>query len=353
MNEFSVRIGNINISDVTEVFIRKSMDSLSGITLFKTANVYLQAQKNIDVYFDDSFDAYIDKTPVVKGKVEIINVKYSKNENYVQIGGRDSTAILVDCNWDAEPNEWKKMSISNLVNVICSEFGVSLTIDSTVSSIVTKKIESFKINEGEKVFDAIKRLCSENRILPISYGDNRLTLTNILTDNLMSENIKTGGFRTLEATTTQSNIDRYNSYTVKGTGVETSNKDLKSYLQVHGNSVDSVITNTKRKKVHLSESELDFAKAQEQADYIKNMHAGYSRPYMYTLKDWTTTNGDLWEINSLVSIQDTFLRLKKKLLIYQTDFIYNKTDGFITKLYLVDKNTYTNNSGNIKSEFDR
>jgi len=352
-NVFTVKINNINFADFTEIFVRKSMETLSGIAYFKTANIYLQVQRKLDVFMQDSFEAFINKTSIIKGEVELIDLAYGQEENFVKIGGRDKTGILVDCNWTNSVNEWKKQTILNLMNIICSAFDVSLFVDTSASGLVTKKIESFKINEGETVFQSIKRLCSENRILPISYGNNKLTLTSVSSNNFMKENLQTGNFRILKGRTKQSNINRFSEYIVKGTGKETINKDLVSYLQLYGMSFDSVITNPDRKKVHLSETELDFNSAKEQAYYIRNLHAGYSRPYFYTVKDWVQSNGELWKINSIISVDDKLLRLKKQLLIYQIDFIYNKQNGFISKLYLIDKNTFTNNNVTITSGFDK
>ncbi len=351
-NNFSVKINNITFSDFTDIFVRKSMKTLSGIAYFKTANLYLQEQKRLDVFMQDSFEASINKNLLIKGEVELINIEYGISSNSVEIGGRDKTSILVDCNWNNPTNEWKKQTILNLMRIICSTYDIPITVDSSAASLVTRKIESFKINEGESVFESIKRLCSENRILPISYGDNKLTLTSVSSDNYMKENLKTGNFRILKAITNQSNIFRFSEYIVKGTGKETVNKDLISYLQLYGMAADSVISNPDRIKIHLSETELDFNTAKEQAAYIRNLHAGFSRPYIYTLKDWTQINGELWGINSIISVDDKFVRLKKQMLIYQLDFIYNKKDGFTTKMYLVDKNTFTSNEVTIRSEFD-
>ncbi len=351
-NVFTVKINNINFADFTKIFVRKSMETLSGIAYFKTANIYLQAQRNLDVFMQDPFEAFINKTPMIKGEVELIDIAYGQDKNYVEIGGRDKTSILVDSDWTNSTNEWKKQTISNLMNIICSTYDIQLSIDVSAIDLVARKIESFKINEGETAFQAIKRLCSENRILPISYGDNKLTLTSVSSNNFMKENLKTGNFRILEGRAKLSNVNRFSSYVVKGTGKETVNKDLISYLQLYGIASDSVITNPDRVKIHLSETELDFGSAKEQAAYIRNLHAGYSRIYIYTVKDWVQSNGELWEINSLVPVDDKFLRLKKQLLIYQIDFKYNKQSGFISELYLIDKNTFTNKNVSIISEFD-
>jgi len=352
MNSLSVKIGSLTFSDFEEVFIRKSMETLSGIAIFNTANFFQQEQKKLDIHFEYSFDAFINNTSVIKGKVEIIKSKFEESKSSVEIGGRDATSILVDCDWDNSVNEWKKQTILSLVNTICGAFGVSVVIDASASGIVSRVIDSFKINEGEKVYQAIKRLCVENTILPLSYGDGKLTLTRVSTSNYADEQLKAGSYKIIKGSSNQSNIDRFNSYTVKGQSKENDFKDTASYLQVYGKATDSVIKDTKRKSIYLSDTELDFGKAVLQAKNIRNLKAGYSRPYVLTVRDWEQSSKKLWKINYIVTVEVPLLRVKKQLLIYQLDFHFTKAEGFTTDIYLIDKNTYTTNDGQIKSEFD-
>jgi prophage tail gpP-like protein len=140
---------------------------------------------------------------------------------------------------------------------------------------------------------------------------------------------------------------------VKGMSETDDFKSLVSSFQLYGTAIDSVVSNTKRKHLYLSDTELDFAKAKTQAKNIRNIKAGYSRPYILTVKDWEQLSGNLWEINSIVTVDDSLLRVKKQLLIYQIDYRFKKSDGWESDLYLIDKNTYTSNDTVIKSEFDR
>lgn len=352
MSDFNVKINNLNFSDFTDIYIRKSMLNLSGLAYFKTANIYLHAQKAIDVFLQDSFEAFIDKNKLVKGELELLDIKYSAKNNSFRAGGRDATAVLVDCNWENNTNEWKKQTVLNLLNIICSEYNITLFVETSAASLVTKKLESFKINEGETVYEAVKRLCNTVGVLPISYGDNKLTITGTSSDNYMSERLYTGSTRILAAELNYNNTDRFYGYTVKGTGIETANKDLVSYLQVYGSTVDNIISDSNRTKVYLSDNELDFSSAVSQAKYIRNLKAGFSRLVTYTLRDWIQDNGQIWKINSLIYVDDSLLRLKKQMLIYMLEFIYNSIDGWITKMYLVDKNTFTSNDNRIMTDLD-
>ena len=51
---------------------------------------------------------------------------------------------------------------------------------------------------------------------------------------------------------------------------------------------------------------------------------------------------------------DTFARVQEtQMLIAETEFVYNKEDGYITRLTIVDKNTYKRSDAVIKAGFDK
>jgi prophage tail gpP-like protein len=178
-------------------------------------------------------------------------------------------------------------------------------------------------------------------------------LTAVSTTRTSKENIELGG-NILNGIIHHSNVNRFNSYVVKGYGKETDFNQPLDYLQPMGTATDSVIKNTKRKIVHLSDAEIDSGTASNQAKFIRNFSAGKSRPLRYRIRDWKQANGELWKINSLAQIKDTYAKISgKQMLISDLEFMYTEEEGYYTDITVVDKNTYTTSDELIKSGFDR
>ena len=351
MNKFVVKINNLVFSDFEMVSVKKSMEHLSGATMFSTINFFEQKQKLWDIYLEQSFSAYINDELVIKGFVDEIGMSYDSKKSDVTVFGRDNTAILVDCCWDNSSNEWKKRTILDIVSYMCSAYGITVSVDSSASSLVARNILSFKINEGEKVFDAIKRICIENSILPLSYGDGKLILTSVSPTRKATDSIEYGN-NIESCRAVHSNINRFNSYKVKGLGQESDFKSLADYLQPVGTASDSVISNSYRTFVHLSDVEIDNGSAINQAKFIRNVHAGKARGVYYKVKDWKQSDGSLWKQNSLVGVNDPVLKIKKQMLISEVNFLYNKVSGWSTGLVLVPRETFNRSDNPIKVGFD-
>ena len=326
------------------------MNAISGIAEIKTVNFFPGKISEWDIQMGDSFQLLIDNQAVITGYIEHIECKQENKNQYVKFILRDKTADLVDCNWNEAVREWKKQTVYNLVNALCSPFDISVTSDSEVSAAIQKKIETFKINEGEFISDAILRICNPVDLIPGSYGDGKLSLMKSTQTKKSYDAIDTAG-NVIKRTAIYSDMDRYSEYIVKGMGPGTEQKDnYADYLQCKGQVSDSVIGRY-RPKV-LFDGVTDSGKCADYAAWMKQVKAGQSRGKRYTVKNWVQTNGDVWAINRIVRVYDPYLQIDKDMLISDVHFSYQEGNGHRTELTVVEKGTYTKTQTTIKSEFD-
>jgi len=215
------------------------------------------------------------------------------------------------------------------------------------------KIESFKANEGMPVFESIAELCRDNAILPLSYGDGYLTLTEMSTKVKANDAIQLG-VNTIGVSLRQSDRDRYSSYKVKGQGIGNSNKSLAVFTEPMGQAVDEAVSRY-RPMVILAENSVDSGQCKNRAQWESRIRAGYSRMLSYTVEGWTQSNGAVWDINMLVRINDNFMDIDDTYIISDIDFIYNALENEkITEIGVVHKDTYklSGTENLIKTGFD-
>jgi prophage tail gpP-like protein len=316
--------------------VARSMDFLSSTFELSVTQAGEFILSDWQIKMGDSVKVKYGDSEVLTGYVEDLNVSYDDKSHTVSVAGRDKTGDLVDCPRPAEPKQWSNLSILQLVTILCSPFGVSVSVDSSATKEVARKEAIWSYNEGEVVFDAIKRLCLKQGLIPLSHGDGKLILTKLGTkfsvDNIeRGVNVLTGGLR-------QSNKERFSEYHTKGFGFGIDTKQTKDYIQPKGDARDSVVGRY-RPFVIMNDGAATFGNCKERATWESQLRAGNSRSFTYVLQGWEQTNEQLWKLNTRVKVKDKTFGVEDEFLINSLGFEVSDT-GVFTAIGLVSKQKY-------------
>ena len=339
-NEIILKVNGKSYGGWTSATVEKSMFNLAGAFGLAATDIYPGQSAKWNIKLGDQCSVEINGQTIITGYIEDIPIDYDATSHNIQIGGRDKTGDLVDCSFDGDANEWDRLTVVNVIKEICKPFNISVAVHSSVSIPAnTLWPEKFKANEGDVAFDLIARACRETAILPVSYGDGKLTLTRSATKNKaydileLGKNIKRGRLE-------QSNKDRFQTYIVKGQAVGNDYKDLYSISAPSGRKTDPVV-NRYRPIIIFAEQDTSEGRCLEKAKWEANLHAGKSRRIEYEVQGWTQSNGEVWPLNGMVHIKDQFLNIKsKELLIAALSFNINSSTGAVTRMTIVDPNTF-------------
>ena len=350
-NIIRLKSGGKTFDAFQEVVISKSMLTMSGQFALSTYDFYESNKKDWFLDMNSLCDVYINDERVCYGYLDDLHFDYGPGRISLAVKGRDFTQDLIDCEWNQNVNEWKKQTIRSIISNLCSPFNITVVVDADAISNAGVIIDTFKMNEGEKVSDEILRLCKDYGILPICYGDGYLTLTNSSTtrkanDGLeMGKNVHHGKF-------VQSNRERFSSYTVKGYGVGNDNKTPADYINPIGIFNDSTITRY-RPFVNFTDGSTDSGKCINKAKWEASIRAGLSRAIFYVTRSWTQSNGRIWGINSEVRVKDKVFDIDETRLIYEVRYGYDRERGEYSIIGTVHKDTFKiNNSINMRTGFD-
>jgi prophage tail gpP-like protein len=293
----------------------------------------------------------IDRQVLCTGYIDSIPISYWDTNHAIEIIGRSKTADLVDCSFVGAANEWKLQTIEKIVKALCLPFGINVAVDTSVTALANSVIETFKANEGDTVYDLISDLCRDNQILPLALGDGKLTLGQATTIDNTYDAIEIEQ-NAIAAEINQSNLNRYSNYYVKGQGIGGDTKLLIDFIGPMGTHTDTIVTRT-RPLVLFSDKATDSGKCRNRAQWEATIRAGYSRAIKYTIPAWTQSNGDIWDINKLVRIYDTFLGIDDTMLISEIEYVMDE-DGKRSIITVVDPDTYTGTAADIdiKTKFD-
>jgi prophage tail gpP-like protein len=351
VSEVKLKVNKNIYSSWIKINIFTTMNAISGIAELTSVNYYSGNIPNWQFKLGDEYQLLIDDQLVMTGYIDKIDLNYKTRIHNLKLILRDKTADLVDCNWNEDVTEWKNQTVLNLTQNLCSPFEIDVASDAEVAGDIGKIIETFKINEGEFVFDAIMRYCNQFDLIPIRYGDGKLTLSKSTNTKKAYDAIDLNG-NVLSRTAVYSNFDRYSDYIVKGIGTANDNKNnYADYIRPSGSVEDSVIQRY-RPLVIFDDVATDTGKCTERAKWIKQVQAGLSRGLNYTIAGWNQRNGDIWKINHIVRVFDPVAQIDKDMLISDVRYIFERDKGTRTEITVVDKETYSKVLKDIKTEFD-
>jgi prophage tail gpP-like protein len=353
VSKLKIKINNVAYSGFEEVDIYKSMLMGAGAFSVSVSNFYKGGNSLSDIKIEDDAIVEIEDQKVLTGIVDKMPIKWGKTYSWMDLVGRDKTCDLVDCSFAFTPNEWKNQSVETIIKNLCNPFSISVITDSIVSAQVSVKIDTYKACEGESVFDSISELCRDYAMMPVIYGDGKLTLTKATATRRTTDGIIVG--KNVDACATeQGNENRYSDYMVKGQGIGSDNKVLDAYISCYGTFSDSIINRTRPLTLFM-DLPTTTGGCQKRAKWEARIRAGLSRAIEYQVPKWVQTNNKIWEINSLTTVQDKILGIDKTMLILSIRYMYSKDTGEISKITVVDKDTFnlSDNDINIKSGFDR
>ena len=337
MDQISLTVNGKSYEGWKAIQVGRSMDQIAGAFGFQASDKYPGNFEKWNIPMGSECQVVVGSKTLITGFVDDISIYYDEMEHTFEVKGRDKTADLVDCCYDSAKNQWNGASIQTIVTDLCNNVGVPITIDSTVANVISNSIVTFKINEGDSIFESISKLLKTKALLPITHGDGKLTITRagteLVNDSLESgKNIKTGSFKS-------SNMERYSVYIVKSQNSGLDEWDEKTINQPVARFNDYVIART-RPLVILSSEKSTTAQCRERAEWEARYRAGKSRTLQYKVQGWLQSNGDIWPLNKCILVRDTFLNVSDTYLIASVLHTLDDTSGTITEFELVPPDAY-------------
>jgi prophage tail gpP-like protein len=338
-----------------DVRVYKSMNNGSGGFSLSTSDRYPDAPEDWKLKIGSRCTIEIEGQTVLTGYIDDINTSYDYQNHTIDVIGRDNTCDLVDCNYPREKT-WKAQTLKKMVSDVCSTFGIELAIDKNdpkIASICNEKFpaDNITIQCSDTAYDFIVKLCQMKALLPICYGDGKLTIARAGSNGKALVPIQLG-YNILTGKAEYSNKDRFSHYMVKGQSSGKAMINTIKDITAPSNTAKYLLSRDKdikryRPKVLTHDGNADDKSCKNFADWTRNSVAGNSRKFSYNLVEWIQGPSDktgtrtIWQLNQLVQVDDPTLGIKSTLLINSIEFRCSDSEGTITTLGLVDPNTYT------------
>lgn len=342
MSDIILKVAGVEYTGWKDIRVERSLNQVAGAFGFSATDRYPGKPTDWNIRMGQECTVGIDNYILCTGYIDSMNIDYNSQGHTFSISGRDKTADLVDCSFAFKPYLWTGQTVGKVIKNLCSPFGISVTIHSSVATVAATIADDgsgkgFTVGEGNTAFESIIELCQMHAILPISYGDGKLTLTQAgtatITDQLeLGKNILSGSFMS-------SNADRFSRYVAYGQGGGAPTKTGEDTNNCKGEWPDDIVTR-ERPLVILANNRTTSAQCKDRAKWEARVRAGKSRTLSYTVQGWLQSDGEPWPLNKKVKVKDTLLTTEDPLLIAGVALSLSDEEGSLTELSLVDPKAY-------------
>ena len=355
LTNFGFKVGQNSFSNWTSMRVHTSMMSLVDSFGFMDVDFSRGDFSKWQIKRDATISVFIEGETIITGWLDSIPKEYSPESFNIQFIGRDKTCDLVDCCYVESNNEFKRQTRANIIRRLLSPFGLDVVVDSTAAEAANVKLETFKVSEGRFIYEEIAELCRDAGILPLSYGDGKLTLTKATTTDKATDPIQFG-VNAIYGKHIDDYTQRYSDYYVKGYGTGANNKRLADFISPVGYFKDDIVSRYRPFTI-FADRATDAGKCYDRAKWEARTRAGLSQGLVYHLPGWLQSDDSIWKKNTLVTLYDPILGIDaQEFLICDVDYIYEEKENpaAYCAVLLVDKDTFTGSAAdiNIKTGFD-
>ncbi len=303
----------------------------------------------------ESCKVLVDDEVVLTGFIEIVQGSYSARSHRILIQGRDKTGDLLDSTIGIISDIRAPISLKSIIEKVIlnlvdnDESKVNIfVIDNAEPELFNKAEDLIAPEHGDNAFEFIEKLARKRQVLLSSNKDGDIVITQSSAEFINGRIQNILGSDTNNVVTASFSYDttgRYNIYKlVSALNPSTLNfaglTDLAEVVNQSGGVPDSNIR-LGRQLILVSEAASSNAQNKDRATWEANIRKARGRVYSAVINGYRDLDDNLWEINKLVPIIDSFAGITANMLINSIAFTFDDQNGRQTTMSFVDENAYT------------
>lgn len=342
-----VKIQGKIFSGWSSVAISKAIDSMSPSFTLNVADKWRQAGEKYPIMPGNLIGLGIGTDSVLTGFIDQLQASVSNEDRNIVISGRSKTGDLIDSAAIGLNSTYKNITLADLATVYAQDFDIKVK---DISANASVKIPKVVVNQGETIFELLSRYAGERNVVLTSDSEGNLLITNRAAPNaalalpgppplsqLLKKQIGVSpglfqGKNVLFAESTFDETDRFQKYLVKSqiTGTD---EFVKANVPAATGFDDGV--KRQRTKYVMAEKSMDVGQLKKRASWEANMGAANAAVASVTVQGWRDQSGNLWDVNTLVDTDLTFIGfVKGYYLIRSVTFVQEKPRGTLAVLGL-------------------
>lgn len=325
----------LRVNGSTYEGFRRGSVALSMETVENTFEVEYEASANEagqrEIFKGDSVEVVIDagagagEEILVSGFVDETDEEDDTERVTTRVLGRSWTGDLVDCSAVSPPLRWSGATVEKIARDLCLPFEVGVFVESDPGA----PFESFAVQQGESVIDAIGRAAIRRGLLTYCVGGDlvlsRAGQTRTATVLERGVNVRRWG-------RSDSDRARFSEYHFRGQARATDDTWGAASSQLSTFITDEAIKRYRPLRVLADASdEIDL---KTRATLERNRRAGQGERVVATVVGWATAEGSAWRPNLLVRARNLALGFDATMIVVSARFNFTADDPAQTELEL-------------------
>ncbi len=349
-NNLEIDINGQRFTGFTYASVARSMDALCG-TFFFSTTVKEDADGLIanGLKMDDKVEIFIDDQKVMTGYIEELSIDADVNSHELSFGGRDITSDIIDSSMP-EFSYNNSKNFKNLIEGVLKKADIKIKV---INNLTSQDLDTLNFNafEGDgkaanldsTIFDFFDHFAKQKQVLLLTNENGDLVITreeskvspgaltcktNNNNNNIISANV---------------NINTYERFAKVNISAQDSNAVDKNLTNQEGFATDSQIRKSKQQRIFYPNKTTDPNALQNMSQWHVNMYKAKGTRYSTVTQGYYAqpVSEILWEINTLVDVEDDLTTVKGQYLIEGFSFTKDADSGSVTRLNIVNKGSYS------------
>jgi prophage tail gpP-like protein len=356
MDTIQLIVNNKLYDSWLSVTVNHSIENLAGSFSLEIANM-LDAW---EITAGDECVLKFGKDVLISGYIDSKTLRLEANSTAINVQGRDKTGDLVDCS--VKPKQWQNLSFEAVAIDILKPFNILLytQLDSNSAGYLKKQANKIKVpkklalNGGGKfkkkttgegsqtAHETLKEVCKSQGVLLVSDRNGGLVVTRAGLNGSSYDGLVLGGnLLSLEIADDFTNL--FSEISVKGQAsgavqdVNSQNQystaDLQNRVKPNATVLSKNTTgklNRYRPLIIEAEQQSTQTDCLKRAQWEVGNRQSNSRKITAKVQGWRQSNGELWEINTLTTVQSEYTDITVNWLIAAVDFSIDSSGSTCT-----------------------
>ena len=288
---------------------------------------------------------------LASGHIERLDVSYDQASHGIALSGRDNTGDIVDSSIVDMSDLSAPITLRRCVQRVIANIGADIDVIDDAGGVNFQRAADLIAPEpGQNAFDFLETLARRRQVLLTSNGDGDVVLTRAATAQSQGrlQNVPGASDNNIIASTTSyDGTGRYHNYQFVSAlnpialNLGGGATDVGEVVAQRASVTDASVREGRQLGLQ-SEASQSNAVNQERAQWEANLRRARGRLYSATVQGFREVpGGELWGVNKLIPVVDTFAGIDGTMLISGVAFAYSQANGSTTTLTLVPPEAYT------------
>ena len=338
-------VNGSELTNFTMASVTLSLDTLANDFAFQAVQ---PAGEQVPLETGDECSVLVDGELVLTGFIENITGHYTASQLTISVTGRDRTADLIDSSINVIDDIRSPISLKSIIERVVQNIGSPLRVIDDVNPDEFNKAEDIAAPQpGDNAFTFVEQYAQKRQVLLTSNaeGDIVIARSEFTPSGAVLQNIigsLTNNILTASWSNTTANL--FNKYVQKGQldpvalGFGAA-KSANGLVSQEGSATDSDVRGG-RQMVSVANKSFSQEQLQLRAEWSKKIRRVRSSAYSCHVQGFKNSAGQRWDINTLITVVDTFAEVDRSLLLNSIQFIYDDK-GSVSILHFVEPDAYT------------